>query len=70
MASVFSCNQDFAEGRGLESKVIMSELEGTLSKLVQLKCITDGGLGAEAPTAGGYGSLAAKPLAAGRFFVI
>ena len=48
----------------------MSELEGALSKLVQLKCITDGGLGAETPTAGGYGSLAAKPLAAGRFFVI
>ena len=53
----FSRNQDFAEGRELTPKVKMSELGDALSKLVQLKRITDGRLGAE-------------PSAAGRFFVI
>ena len=51
----FSRNQDFAEGRGLTPKVKMSELGDALSKLMQLKRITDGGLGAESPVAGGYG---------------
>ena len=32
-----------------------------------LKRITDGGLGAEPPAAGGYGGLGAKPPAARRF---
>ena len=32
-----------------------------------LKRITDGGLGAELPAAGGYGGLGAKPSAARRF---
>ena len=40
-----------------------------LSKLVLLKRIPDGSLGAELPVAGGYGSLGAKPPAAGQFFV-
>ena len=31
-----------------------------------LKRVTDGGLGAEPPTAGGYGDLGAKPQAAGQ----
>ena len=39
-------------------------------KLVHLKRITDGGLGAEPPVAKGYGCPGAKPLAAGRLFVI
>ena len=48
----------------------MSELGDALSKLVQLKRITDGGLGAEPPAAGGYEGLRAKPLVGGQFFVI
>ena len=67
---VFLRNQDFAEGRGLTPKVKMSELRDELSKLVQLKRITDGGLEAAPPAYGGYGGLGAKPLVAGRFFVI
>ena len=50
----FSRNQDFAEGRGLTPKVKMSELGDAFSKLVQLKRITDGGLGTEPLVAGGY----------------
>ena len=38
-----------------------------LSKQVKLKRITDGGLGADPPVAGGFGGLEAKPPAAGRF---
>ena len=34
-----------------------------------LKRITDGGLGAEPPAAGGYGGLGAKPPAAGQFLL-
>ena len=34
-----------------------------------LKCIIDGGLGANLPAAGGYEGLGAKLSAAGRFFV-
>ena len=37
---------------------------------MQLKHVTDGGMEAEPPFAGGYGSLGAKHPAAGRFFVI
>ena len=48
----------------------MSNLEDLLSKLVQLKRNTDGGLRAESPAAGGYVRLGAKPPAARRFFVI
>ena len=48
---VFLRNQDFAEGRGLKPKGKMSESGATLSKLVHLKCITDGGLGAKHPAA-------------------
>ena len=38
-----------------------------VEKASVLKRITDGGLGAEPPAAGGYGCLGAKPPAAGRF---
>ena len=41
-----------------------------MSKLVQLKRITDGGPEAKPPAAGGYGGLRAKPPVAGRFFKI
>ena len=41
-----------------------------LRKLVYLKCITDGDLGAGSPAAGGFGGSGAKPPAVGRFFVI
>ena len=64
----FSRNQDFAEVRGLAPKVKMSELEDALSKVVQLKRITDGGLGAKLPATGGYGCLGAILPVAGRFF--
>ena len=39
---VFACNQDFAKRRGLEPKMKMAKLGNVLSKLVQLKSITDG----------------------------
>ena len=55
----------------------MSKLEDVLSKLVLLKRVTDGGLGAKPPAMGwsyglyaGYGYLVARPPAPGRFFVI
>ena len=35
----------------------MSNLRDVLGKLVELKRITDGGLGAEPPAAGSYGGL-------------
>ena len=41
----FSRNQDFAEGRGLTPNVKVSESGDVASKLVQLKRITDVGLG-------------------------
>ena len=41
-----------------------------VSKLVQLKRITDGDLEAKLPAAEGYGDLRAKPPVARRFFVI
>ena len=41
-----------------------------MSKLVQLKHITCGGLKADSPAAGDYGGLRAKPPVAGRFFAI
>ena len=47
----------------------MSKLGDVLRKLVQLKRITDGGLGADPPAAGGYESLGAKFPAAEQFFV-
>ena len=50
----FSRNQDFAEGRGLRPKVKMSASGEALSKLVQLKRITDRGLGAKLPAAGQF----------------
>ena len=40
----------------------MFKLGDVLNKTVQLKYITDGGLGAKPPAAGGYGVLRAKPL--------
>ena len=46
----------------------MSNFGKLLRKLVQLKCITDGGLGAGIPAAGGFGGLRAKLPTAGRFF--
>ena len=48
----------------------MSTAGNVLSKEVYFRRITDGGLGAEPPAAGGYDGLGAKPPAAGRFFVI
>ena len=47
-----------------------SNFKNVLRKLVLLKGISDGGLGAGPPAAGGFGSLGAKPPAVGRFFVI
>ena len=46
----------------------ISNFGNKLRKLVQLKCITDGGLGAGPPAAGGFGGLEAKPPAFGQFF--
>ena len=57
---VLVLNQDFAKGGGLKPKsktAKMSKVRGTSSKLVLLKCIPNGDLGA-------------KPPVAGRFFVI
>ena len=48
----FSRNHDFAEERGLEPQVKMSESEDAFTKLAYLKCITDGGLRAKPPAAG------------------
>ena len=42
----------------------MCKLRNVLSKVVQLKRITDGGVGAELPAVGGYRGLGAKPRAA------
>ena len=47
----------------------MSELGDALGKLVKLKRITTGGLGAEPQATGSYGGLAAHPPTAGRFSV-
>ena len=44
------------------------KLGEVLSKVVLLKRITDEGLGAELPAAGGYGGLGAKPPPAWQFF--
>ena len=41
----------------------MSHLDGVLSKLVQLKRITDGSMEAELPAAGDHGALSVKPPA-------
>ena len=46
----------------------MSKLGDMFCKVMQLKRITDGGLGAEPPAAGDHGGLEAKTPAAGRFF--
>ena len=46
----------------------MCKLGDMFSKVMQLKRITDWGLGAEPPAAEGHGGLEAKPPAAGRFF--
>ena len=57
-------NQDFAIGKELKPKAKMSKLRNMLSKLVERKCITVGGLGA----AEGWGSLGVEaPPATGRF---
>ena len=45
----------------------MSNLGDVFEQASVLKRITDGGLGAEPPAAGGYGGLGAKPPAAGQF---
>ena len=63
----FPRNQDFAEGKGLEPKVKMSDLGDVLNKLVQLKRTADWSQGAEPLAAVGYGGLKAKPPAAGDF---
>ena len=42
--------------------------EKCVSELVYFKHITDGGLRAKPPAAGGFRDLGAKPPAAGRFF--
>ena len=46
----------------------MSNLGDVVSKLVQLKLITDWGLEVKPPVAGGYGGLRAKLPVARRFF--
>ena len=46
----------------------MSKLGDVLSKLVQLNCFKDGGLGVEPPVSGGYEGLGAKPSAAEKFW--
>ena len=46
-----------------------SNFENVLKKLVQLKGITDGDLGAGPPAVGGFGDLGAKPPAVRRLFV-
>ena len=52
------------------TKVKLSKLENALSELVQLKRITDQGLGAEPSAAGGYGGLGALPPSHLAIFVI
>ena len=46
----FPRNQDFAEDRGLEPKIKMSEEVDACNKVVCLKRITNGGLGRGAPS--------------------
>ena len=48
----------------------ISNFENVLRNLVQPKPITDGGLGAGPPAAGGFGGLGAKPPAVGQYFVM
>ena len=48
----------------------MSKVRDVLSKLLLLKRVTDGSLGAEPPAAGDYGDLGAKPSTAGQVFVV
>ena len=48
----------------------MTELGDVLATLMQVKRITDEGLGAELPAAEGYGGLRVKPPVARRFCVI
>ena len=48
----------------------MSKLGDVLSKLVQIKRITNGGLGVQPPAAGDYECLGAKPSTTRQFFVI
>ena len=48
----------------------ISNFGKVLRKLVQLKGIANGGLGAGSSAAGGFGGLGAKPTAVGRFSVI
>ena len=48
----------------------ISNFGNVLRKLVYLKCITDRGLGAKPPAAGGFEGLGAKPPAVGQYFVI
>ena len=51
--------QDVADGRDLNQKLMIlkyvSNCRGAVKKLMLLKRITDGGLGAGHPAAGGYG---------------
>ena len=46
----------------------MFKLRDVLSKLVQLNCFKERGLGADPPASGSYGGLGAKPLAAGKLW--
>ena len=53
----YSCNQDFAKRFEPIPKMILFKkrnLGGMLSKLMQFKSITDGGLGAKPPVAGQF----------------
>ena len=70
VACVLAHNQDFGTGRRIKPKVISVNWETYISKLLYLKCITDGGRGVEPPAAKGYGGLGAKPPASGKFFLI
>ena len=53
---LYCCNQDFAKGLEPRVKMILFkkllQLGGMLSKLLQFKYITDGGLGAKPPVTG------------------
>ena len=61
---MLALHQDFAIERELKPKVnVNGKLRDILCKLVQLKHITIGGLGAEPPVARGYGGLGEKPTA-------
>ena len=63
-------NQDFAKDKSklIVKKYKLSNLGDALNKLMQLKRITDGGMGTKPPNTEGFRGLGAKPPAAGRLF--